>query len=466
MKDGFVGIQVGPIGAYDEGIDHALDLMQETAGVNTLIAYTHTYYGANNRPLEVLAQDHGTPVRDERGRKLPGLWIRQHEEMFRGTVLRSRPNPPGTEYADKDFLADLAEPAKKRGMKVYARFLEPHQARTMQFIDNWSQALSIDVYGRLHPFTCFNNPDYRNFWLSSIEDMFKTYPIDGLQYGSERCGPLSRMLFWNDVPTCFCNHCMARARAKGIDGERARQGFQTLYEYNLSLKDGSVNPVDGAFPTFLRILLKFPEILAWEQMAHDSKEDLAKLLYGSMKIIRPDARFGIHIDHQESTWDIFQRAEIDYAEVARYCDFIKPIAYHDIAAPRIKNWYLQRMKDTVMRDTSMNVLLESFYDLMGYDKNVEPALDKMDNGGLTEDYVYRLTKRLVDGVAGKVPIYPGIGFDIPLGDKPYPANPEVVYRSVLKAFEAGASGIMLSREYCEMRVDNMRAVGRALREVR
>src|SRR5450756_1916576 len=74
MQDTFVGIQVGPQSLYDEGIDHALDLMQETAGVNTLIAYTHTYYGANNRPAEVFAPDHGSPVHDERRRKLPGVW--------------------------------------------------------------------------------------------------------------------------------------------------------------------------------------------------------------------------------------------------------------------------------------------------------------------------------------------------------------------------------------------------------
>ena len=96
MRDGFVGIQVNPVGLYDEGIEHALDLMQDTAGVNTLIAYTHTYYGAHNRPRDALAQDHGVPVRDERGRKLPGLWIRHREERFRGTVLRHRPDPEGT----------------------------------------------------------------------------------------------------------------------------------------------------------------------------------------------------------------------------------------------------------------------------------------------------------------------------------------------------------------------------------
>ena len=113
----------------------------------------------------------------------------------------------------------------------------------------------------------------------------------------------------------------------------------------------------------------------------------------------------------------------------------------------------------------MGLLAEAFYDLMGYDKTREPELNEMDTCGFSEDYVYRLTRRIVDGVGGQVPVYPGIGFDVPYGDDHFGGDPEIVYRAVIQAFEAGASGIMLSREYAEMRVANMRAVGRALRDL-
>ena len=45
------------------------------------------------------------------------------------------------------------------------------------------------------------------------------------------------------------------------------------------------------------------------------------------------------------------------------------------------------------------------------------------------------------------------------------ADPEEVYQCVLKAFEAGANGIVASREYEEMRLPNLQAVGRAMREL-
>ena len=67
---------------------------------------------------------------------------------------------------------------------------------------------------------------------------------------------------------------------------------------------------------------------------------------------------------------------------------------------------------------------------------------------------------------GKTKIYSGIGFDVPWGNSHLDADPEQVYQSMLKAFEAGAGGIVVSREYEEMRVPNLKAVGRAMAELK
>jgi hypothetical protein len=79
--------------------------------------------------------------------------------------------------------------------------------------------------------------------------------------------------------------------------------------------------------------------------------------------------------------------------------------------------------------------------------------------------VYRETKRSVASANGKTKIYPGIGFDVPWGNATMPADPEEVYQATLEAFEGGAAGIVVSREYEEMRAPNLRAVGRAVREL-
>jgi hypothetical protein len=51
---------------------------------------------------------------------------------------------------------------------------------------------------------------------------------------------------------------------------------------------------------------------------------------------------------------------------------------------------------------------------------------------------------------------------VPWGNSHLDADPEQVYECVVKAFEAGAGGIVVSREYEEMRVPNLKAVGRAI----
>ena len=76
--------------------------------------------------------------------------------------------------------------------------------------------------------------------------------------------------------------------------------------------------------------------------------------------------------------------------------------------------------------------------------------------------MFRETKRSVASAEGKTKIYTGVGFDVPGSPRD---DPETVYQAARKAFEAGAHGIVVSREYEEMKVEHLRAVGRAFRQV-
>jgi hypothetical protein len=460
----FVGIQIAPHTMLDEGIEHCLDFLQETAAVNCVMVYTHTYHSDLRKAI--LAGDHGVPPRDTHNRTLPAVWVRQHDQYFNGTSLRHPANDPAADYASRDIMAELVEPCRKRGIKLYGRILEGSGETVAASVKNFSKVTTVDIYGKPTFVACWNHPEYKTFWNATVEDMFRSYDLDGLQWGAERMGPLINVIMpWSDAPpACFCQYCRERADAHGINAERARKGYEELYLYVRARQTGASRPPDGIFTGFLRILLRYPEILSWEYQYRLAREEVMQGMYKTIKNIKPSADVGWHVDHEPSSFDPIYRAEMSYEEMAPYSDYIKFIAYHDVLGPRIRHWYLDRLQKTVLGELSLEESLNAYYDIFGYDKTLEPKVADLDHTGLSPDYVYRETRRSVASAAGKTRILTGIGFDVPWESKPLAADPEKVYQSVRRALDAGAAGIVVSRDYAEMHAANLKAVGRAIRD--
>ena len=255
-----------------------------------------------------------------------------------------------------------------------------------------------------------------------------------------------------------------------ISERRLRSGYAAINEWIQTMRRGEKRPADGALVTFLRLLMRHPEVLAWEREWALSLEESLRSLVRSIQSVKPDAIVGRHIDHQQSTWDIFYRAAVSYAEMAESMNFLKPVVYHDIAAPRVNRWMLAEFNKSILSDLSQTQSVDLFYAVFGLDPRQEPAFQEMLSGSFSPDYVYRETKRCVDGVGGRTRVYPGIGFDIPF-HRPnapplaHPSKPDVLAAATTKAFEAGAQGIVICREYQEMRLPNLKAIGQAIREL-
>jgi hypothetical protein len=277
-------------------------------------------------------------------------------------------------------------------------------------------------------------------------------------------GPLMNVISpWNnDPPACFCEHCRARAKAAGIDAERARQGYVALHQYVQRQMAGAPHPPEGMFGGFLRLLIRYPEILGWGLQYRLGREAICAAMYERGKRVKPSAEIGWHVDHQPSSWDLAYRAEMSYAEMAPHSDFIKIIAYQNVLSPRIRDWYLPRFQKSILGEVPLATSLDLYYELFGYDKALEPSLQELGKRGFTSDYVFRETKRSVASAEGKTKIYTGIGFDVPGSP---PDDPDIIHEAVVKSFAAGAHGIVVSREYEEMKTEHLRAVGRAYREV-
>jgi hypothetical protein len=101
---------------------------------------------------------------------------------------------------------------------------------------------------------------------------------------------------------------------------------------------------------------------------------------------------------------------------------------------------------------------------MGHDPQQEPNFEQLGQQGLSVNYVYRETRRCVQAVDGRAAVYAGVGFDIPWQGQRFYSDPALTYQAAYRAFEAGASGLVVSREYDEMRLDNLQAVKRAVED--
>jgi hypothetical protein len=470
-KKPFVGVQIHPFSFYDEGPERVLDLLQETAGVNALLIYTHLYAADQSVPKEVLAHDHPgfTPV-EPKSRRYRRVWVRHSENAFRDSLLQHPQSEKDVEYAGKDLFAELEPLCERRGMKLMGRILEPRGVNYTNVIQNFSEALVVDIHGQRGANACWNNPDYRAFWQTTVADAFRNNPLEGFMVGAERTGPLYRLIQSGEPPSCFCRHCRQRMSNHHVDEQRLRDGYAALSDWILAMRRDPRRPADGALITFLRLVMRHPEVLVWERQWALSLEEAIASLAGAVKSVHPDALVGRHIDHQQTTWDLFYRAAVTYGEMAETVDFLKPVVYHDIAAPRVRQWFIGEFGKSLFADLSQPQALDLYYAVFGLDPRKEPALEAMLHGGFSPDYIYRETKRCVDGVAGRTLVYPGIGFDIPFHrpdapPRPHPSDPAVLAEATRKAFEAGAKGIVVCREYQEMRMPNLRAIGQAIAEI-
>ncbi len=455
----FVAIQVKPYAWIDEGIDRVLDNIQHKGEVNTVWAYTYDYAEARMRPNgPIPLPDHGKPGD---AHFTGGAFYDYDLKYFRNTSLKDFRCP---DYGKFNVITDVAPKVKARGMDFFCWDYNNAVPLMNRNIPNFTTVAEIDLYGRRTTSPCFNHPDYRAHLTGKIESLLSGYPelVDGIAWGCERMGPLQNAIGGGWTTTglsCFCEHCRAKARERGIDAARAQQGYRELGQlFRAAAKDQ--RPVDGYFVTFWRLLLDYPEILSWEKLWTDSYHEIRAEMYGTGKAIAPAKPFGFHI-MQNMTFSPFYQAEEDYSRTKDYADYLKLATYNNAGGPRMAA-YLDRLSATIFHDATPKDFLPFYYKIMNYR---EGPYEELHKSGLSPDYVARETRRALAGTGGKVKIYPGIDIDVPTKPADKRTKPDDVRKSVRAAFDAGADGVVLSREYVEMWLANLSAAGETLRDV-
>lgn len=461
------GIQVGAVSFVDEGVEKVLDTFQREASINTLFIATFTY-GRGIAGRQVPGQplpDHGKQQYDNGsgfGTFQGGSYTRIHPQYYKDTVIQDFRAP---DFGDYDVLETVLPSARQRGMKTICWFEDVWSQR----VPNIKQAQERTLDGSNTVTLCFNNPNYRNWLLGTVEDYARSYPIDGIMWGSERQGAFANVLGASHggaardpaAVTCFCEFCERKARDRGIDPARARQGFEALANFVRAARQHR-RPVDGYYVTLWRLMLRYPELLAWEMLWTDSLRETYAAMHARVHEIKPDLGIGWHIWHNNSFSPIY-RAEQDLTVLAPYSDFLKMVMYHNCAGERMAG-YIRGVGGDMYGDVPAQELLDFHYRVLDYGQ--EKDLADLPRTGFSADYVYREAKRAREALAGaKTQLWPGIDIDIPTAATSSKSTPEGTRDAVLAAFRAGADGVLLSRKWSEMKLANLRGAGEAIKRV-
>ena len=446
-------ISVAPLAEGD--LAALFDDMRRRAGVNALFPFIYSH--EPHRSAAKTGQFHG------------GNHAIPHLQYYHDTPLTYE-DMRAPEFGDVDVLARVIPVARRHGIGTFCFLLEDNTR--LANIPHWEALYEVDHHGRRtdrHPGgPCYNNPFYQNFTLGLVEDYARSYEIAGVMWGSERQSGLLNALSLSQSngqdpggTTCFCEFCQKKGRQRGVDVERARRGFGEIEKLVLASRAGTA-PRDGYFAACWRLLLRYPELLAWAALWIDSRHALQAAIYRKVKSVNPALPVCWHV-LQNMSFSPFQRAEEDFAAMTGYSDFLRPALYPSVAGERFVR-FVAGARSTFLGDLPPGEALDVLYHQLNYGD--EAPLDYVAATGLSADYVERETRRAVADVAGSaVQIWPGLGFDVPGAAEANHSTPESVSRAVKAVFKGGAHGIILSRNYTEMKPENLSAAGAALREL-
>jgi hypothetical protein len=456
MSKIWVGVQIGAISFIDEGVEQVLDTLQEKSGVNALLISALSWSRGNAGRAAYGFPDHGVREPDN---LQGGAFYQTHPEYFEATFHKQF-TAPDPLYKGFDTLAEVIPAAQKRGMKVYPYYCETSSSAIKHLWQpGFTHFLDRDHWGRTATRPSLLNPHYRTWWRSVIEDWFRSHALNGLLWGIERHSPLMDILR-GDSSTGFDDYFKAEARARGIDVQRAMEGYQAIEQFIAGVQKGD-RPRDGVFVTFMRQVLNHPEVLMWEKMWMDAHQSFYHEVAGLVKYFDPKNEVGFGVWQVINTYNPYLKAQYDPAAYAGQADWLKPVLYHTPAGARFKN-FSDTWQKGILADASPEGAYQALSTILQLDDFTAPY-NEATMAGFKADYVRKWTANLIEATGGRCKVYSGIGVGVGDGGKSKLIDAQEVREGCEAALDGGAAGLLISRNYSEADLSSMAAVGDVLK---
>lgn len=204
---------------HDEGIDHVLDNVVERGGVGGVTLAAAYHHGRDVFPHN--------PARKVHFLEGGTVFFRADASRYDGVL-----QPVVSRLArEHDVFADLRAQADRRSLGVQAWTVFLHNSRLgaahpeCAVRNAFGDAYITDL--------CPSNPEVRRYAVNLAEDLMRHGP-DGILTESLHYHPLEHGFHHERyfielgatarflLGLCFCEHCMARARDRGVDAEHVR----------------------------------------------------------------------------------------------------------------------------------------------------------------------------------------------------------------------------------------------------
>ena len=364
------------------------------------------------------------------------------------------------EMGPDDALAAVCTEAEKRGIPIHINIRVdnvPWRQRPEIRNANWDNARKVDLNGGRVNRMCLINPDFRAHYTGLVRDLFENYPLHGARESNEVRNPLEEFIYMGTRPNCFCVYCNQQARERGIDPDRVKAGLHKFIDlFGLLRRRGDQppglstdlpdalaeirlpRPPDGFFVSFLRILLNYPEILAWDQYQHKQQMELREELSRIIKSIRPEARVGFQISNASG---LFSRAHYDLSQLSDEIDYVRPNLFTSPKGMRFLR-DMMPVAATLFGDlgNDPDTAIEMMYAFFGYTPQGEKWQDLLNNR-FDSRYVTDELTRIKASVNKNTAVYAGIAASDYSFQTQWRQTYEQLCEDLEAANQAGADGI-------------------------
>lgn|GEM_PF-6058176 len=460
-----LSIQATPPQLLAEGLGPALDFLA-ARGVDAIHLSTHTYYGVGPEPEWSRQPVPPTWSPDHSPRShYPGrhgrAWVRHEPSRFRDVGLFHIGPGENDPTRGRDIFREILDAASERGLRIHARYLDGWGTCRQDALPGWDEVLVRTLDGGTLPIPCFANPRVREWFRLTAAETAANYPeLESFFYGIERGSTFNDVVFQHGQPPyCFCPCCENRARHFGIDPLRAREGYARLHRLCCESRSGN-RPPDGGLTILSRLLVQYPEIMAWDHLERGGVEEMPGIARAAVREARPDCGFGL-IAHQ--CIDPHRAALEDWSLIRGQADYAVLRCYGHINGARLVHNVRERARGSLWAELSEAARFEIAWLALHPENPPMPPPEQLDEEGDPPELLGAIFRRAAAAVGTETPLFAGLGVDI---SYPFPERrqtPASYIHSALGTLKHHPpAGVLLCREYCEISGASIEAASSAL----